>query len=440
MTTHRSLMILSALFLAACNGSDDTDTDMDTELDSDTDMGTEMAAMSITDVAASDDRFESLVAALQAAGLDDDLAAEGSFTVFAPTDDAFANAGIDISALSTAELTDILTYHVIANAEVDSGSIPARADSLAGWTLFFDTSDGVMVNNAAVVQADVMADNGVIHAIDTVLMPPTILDAAGYAGLTELAAAVGAADPAVAAMLGSEGDFTVFAPDNAAFDAAASITASLDTAGLTDVLSYHVFDGRVTSDIVPEVAESSLTNDDGLPVVALFDTSDGVMVNNALVAAADIQTTNGVVHVVDTVLVPPTVVDLAVYGGLTELVAAVGAADGELGTTLSGAGPFTVFAPTDAAFDAAASVTAGLSTAQLRDVLLFHVVGGASAVTSAELSSGEVGSLLTGQTLTVDTSGSAPTVEGATVLKADLHGTNGTVHIIDQVMVPTLAD
>jgi transforming growth factor-beta-induced protein len=177
-----------------------------------------------------------------------------------------------------------------------------------------------------------------------------------------------------------------------------------------------------------------LINTWGDPVTALFSTEGGVFVNGAQVVVADVKTTNGIVHVVDTVLLPPTIVDHATNAGLTGLLTTVGAASGDLGTTLSGTGPFTVFAPTNSAFDDIASVAATLTPDELRDILLFHVLGGTAPVTSGDLANGEVPTLLTGQSVTVDITG--PTIEGAAVEIADIHGVNGTVHVIDTVMLP----
>lgn len=414
---------ISLLALSACT-TDTDDTDPDISVD-----------QTIVDIASADAQFSTLVSAIEDAGLMDTLSGDGNFTVFAPTDDAFAALGVDLSTLSTDELASILTYHVIAEAEVDSASIPALADSAAGYTLFFDTSDGVMVNNATVTNADIDASNGIIHVVDTVLMPPTILDAAGYAGLTSLAGAVEGADPAIANLLGSPGEYTVFAPTNDAFDDVSDVTAGLDATQLADVLAYHAFPGSVTSDAVPALADSLMENAYGINVTALFDTSDGVAINGADVVVADIYTTNGVVHVIDEVLLPPTVVDLASVAGLTSLLDTVGAASGDLGTTLSGEGPFTVFAPTNDAFDDIASVASTLSADELRDILLFHVVGGDYPVKSADLTAGEVPTLLADTSVTVDLTAGV-VVENANVVIADVHGTNGTVHVIDAVMLP----
>jgi len=133
------------------------------------------AAKTIVEIAASSGSFNTLVAAVKAAGLVDVLSAEGPFTVFAPTDEAFAKlpAGTVEALLADKEkLTAILTYHVVA------GKVTAKdvmgmtsATTAQGEKLSFDTSNGVMVNNAKVVKADIMASNGVIHVIDTVLIP-----------------------------------------------------------------------------------------------------------------------------------------------------------------------------------------------------------------------------------------------------------------------------
>ncbi len=136
---------------------------------------TPKADKTIVEIAASAGSFETLVTALKAAGLVDALSGEGPFTVFAPTDEAFAKlpAGTLESLLADKEkLTAILTYHVVA------GKVTAKdvmgmtsATTAQGEKLTFDTSNGVMVNDAKVVKADVMASNGVIHVIDTVLIP-----------------------------------------------------------------------------------------------------------------------------------------------------------------------------------------------------------------------------------------------------------------------------
>ncbi|MEN0061102.1 MAG: fasciclin domain-containing protein [Myxococcota bacterium] len=357
------------------------------------------------------------------------LAGPGPFTVFAPTDAAFQSI---TAPTDPAALAEILFYHALTS-EVDSTAIPALADSAAGFTLFFDTTAGVQVNQASVVIADVRTTNGIVHVIDDVLLPPDIVEAAGFAGLNELAAAVGAADASVVAALQGPGPLTVFAPTDTAFQA---ITAPTDPGELADILFYHAYPGSFDAASIPAKADSAFANDFGIPVSALFDTSNGVDINNASVVVADVRTTNGIVHVIDEVLLPPSILDLAGIAGLNSLAGALMAAPGDLDVLLSGSGPFTVFAPTDDAFSGAPAVTGQ----DLTDVLLFHVVDLdiATPVLAADLVDGEVDTALTEtnaiDTITVDTV--AGTVEGANLVLTDVNGTNGTVHVIDAVMIP----
>lgn len=427
MSTRLSLLALAAFAIGCASDDDPTTPD---PMDDDP-----METFDIVDIASADADFSTLAGAIVDAGLEETLRSTGPFTVFAPTNAAFEALGIDLSTLSADELSTILEYHVVA-AEVPASAVPERADSANGYTIFFDTSNGVGINGSATVTtADVDAENGLIHMIDTVLLPPTILDAVGYAGLTELGGAVGAADPSIAELLAAPAEHTVFAPTNEAFTAIADITATLDTAGLSDVLTYHVVAGSVDSGMVPGQADTLLINAWGNGVTALFDTSVGVTVNGSSdVAIADIRTTNGIIHVVDEVLLPPTVVGHADIAGLTGLLGAVDAASGDLGTVLSGEGPFTVFAPTNDAFDDIAAVTATLSADDLADVLLYHVVGGASPVASTDLSDGMVPTLL-GSDVEVDLS-SGVMINDSAVIQADIHSTNGVVHVIDAVLLP----
>jgi uncharacterized surface protein with fasciclin (FAS1) repeats len=137
------------------------------------------AKKDIVDIAAGDSRFTTLVAAVKAAGLVDTLKGAGPFTVFAPTNDAFAKlpAGTVESLLkpeNKAKLVAILTYHVLPGKTVagDLAGKKLEAATVQGAKVSIDGTHGVKVNTATVIVADVMASNGVIHAIDTVLLPP----------------------------------------------------------------------------------------------------------------------------------------------------------------------------------------------------------------------------------------------------------------------------
>ena len=129
----------------------------------------------IVDTAVAAGSFKTLAAALQAAGLVDTLKGKGPFTVFAPTDEAFAKipkAALDALIADKAKLTKVLTYHVVAGKVMAADVVKLKeAKTVEGQMVKIDASSGVMVNNAKVVKADVEASNGVIHVIDTVLMP-----------------------------------------------------------------------------------------------------------------------------------------------------------------------------------------------------------------------------------------------------------------------------
>ena len=272
-------------------------------------------AIDIPSTAAATTIHTSLVAALTQADLVTALQADGPFTVFAPTDQAFADAGIDLTALDTEEgkatLVDILKYHVysgsVASTEVTDG---LTVTMLNGDDATFAVSDGVVkVGDATVTLADVTASNGVIHVIDKVLMPPADLvdipsTAAATTIHTSLVAALTQADLVTA--LQADGPFTVFAPTDQAFaDAGIDLTA-LDTeegkATLVDILKYHVYSGSVASTEVTDGLTVTMLNGDD----ATFAVSDGVVkVGDATVTLADVTASNGVIHVIDKVLMPP---------------------------------------------------------------------------------------------------------------------------------------
>ena len=131
-------------------------------------------AADIVDTAVAAGNFKTLVTALKAAGLVDTLKGKGPFTVFAPTDDAFAKipkADLDKLLANKEKLKSVLTYHVVSGKVMSTDIKPGMVKSVQGAQLKIGTTGGVMVDKAKVVAADVAADNGVIHAIDTVLMP-----------------------------------------------------------------------------------------------------------------------------------------------------------------------------------------------------------------------------------------------------------------------------
>ena len=260
-------------------------------------------------------QHDALVAALTHANLVTALQAEGPFTVFAPTDAAFAAAGIDLASFDTDEenatLVDILTYHVyLGSVESSAVTDGLTVTMLNGDEATFTVVDGaVSIGDATVTLPDVPASNGVIHVIDKVLMPPAdVLD------IPATAATTGAHDSLVAALtqadllsaLQAEGPFTVFAPTDAAFAAAGIDLASFDTdeenATLVDILTYHVYLGSVESSAVTDGLTVTMLNGDE----ATFTVVDGaVSIGDATVTLPDVPASNGVIHVIDKVLMPP---------------------------------------------------------------------------------------------------------------------------------------
>ncbi|MEM9877337.1 MAG: fasciclin domain-containing protein [Myxococcota bacterium] len=465
------------------------------------------AGDTIADVAAAEDDLTILLAAATAAGLDTDLAnPDVNLTVFAPTDGAFVQALTDLGVTQDALLgnvpllTAILQYHILAS-EVFASAItePSAQSSANGFAIFVAPDAGtvdinggsVMLTNggATVTEADLDASNGVIHKVDRVLLPPDLVSLARYAtdsgvaGFADLQQALVDAGLAgnfsvdlLTADLANIPQSTLFAPTDDVFPDGVT-----DPAILGPILSYHVVDGAaVGSDAIDFPAAPTMRtveyNEDGamrvVPLSLLFDTSGSDVVINggsaatgpfdgttpatidespagAEVVVADLRAVNGIAHVVNNVLMPLNVAEVAARGGFTELVNAVGGA-----SDISGGGPvlealgessgITVFAPTDMAFMGA---SLGTPTAdQLRDVLLLHVVPGPLPVLSGNLpgnTTDAVGTLLTGGELNFDAAAMPPTVTVAGTTNAllpagiavvDIGAENGVVHVIDQVL------
>ena len=248
---------------------------------------------------------DSLVAALTHADLVTTLQGAGPFTVFAPTDTAFAEAGIDLSTFDTPEenatLTSILLHHVVSG-EVPSSALSNGmfATTVNGDRVQFGVdANGVTVSNANVTMPDVQASNGIIHVIDKVLMPPVdIPSTAQSTGIHDsLVAAVIQAE--LLATLQGPGPFTVFAPTDQAFADAgidlADFTTPEGKATLSDILLYHVVSADVPAANVTECMTADAAN--GQPLS--FTVAGGVMVNDATVTLPDVSTSNGIIHVID---------------------------------------------------------------------------------------------------------------------------------------------
>jgi uncharacterized surface protein with fasciclin (FAS1) repeats len=410
----------------------------------------------VVDIIVNSDVHNTLETAVIAAGLADDLSGTGPFTVFAPTDDAFAAlpAGALDALLAdpTGALAEVLLYHVVGGLALSTDlSDGQMITTLLGEDVTVTINgNGVFINDAQVIIADILADNGVVHVIDAVLLPPppqptnTILDiVVNSADHNTLEAAVVAAG--LQSALSGTGPLTVFAPTDDAFAAlpAGVLDALLadPTGALTQVLLYHAVGGvALSTDLSDGMMITTIQGQD----ITVTINANGVFINDAQVIVADIIADNGVVHVIDAVLVPElnpeptTVVDIIVnsenHNTLETAVIAAGLAD-----DLSGDGPFTVFAPTDAAF---AALPAGVLDALLADptgalaqVLLYHVVSGEAL--SSSLTNGQTITTLQGQDVTVSITGGNVFINNAQVIMADIMADNGVVHVIDAVLTPS---
>jgi len=314
-------LLAGSLLMAACGSDDDKPGSAmagsggtSTSMGGSGSGGTSTAATGdIVATAVAAGSFTKLAAALDAAGLTAALKGSGPFTVFAPSDAAFAafeaaNPGV-LASLSKDQLAAILKYHVVT-AKVEAKDLVSGSlvETLNGARVAVDLSSGAVVAGSKVTQADVMASNGVIHVIDRIMIPPSkdIVATAVAAGtFTKLAAALVATG--LDKTLQGAGPFTVFAPTDQAFAAFETqnpgVIASLTTAQLSNVLLYHVVSGwNAAADLKDGASVNTALTGKSLKV----STTAGVKVNDAKVTTANIVTTNGVIHVIDAVLVPPS--------------------------------------------------------------------------------------------------------------------------------------
>jgi uncharacterized surface protein with fasciclin (FAS1) repeats len=464
----------------------------------------------LVDIVVATDALSSLEGAVLKAELAGTLASEGPFTVFAPTNEAFVALlealGDQYNSLEdfdTAEeialLKDILLYHVIAGASVKEADL---AESSVGTALegnsieIIASGETFVLGDASDVDAnitatDIMASNGVAHVIDKVLLPQAALDflaglqlksivdtAVATDDLSLLVDALGQANAGLVETLNGEGPFTVFAPTNAAFAALldtlgedfnslADFDTEVEKALLVKVLTYHVVAGTAafSADLSNgQLIESFQGENVGINLkdgtVHIEDATD----TNATVVIPDVEASNGVVHVIDKVLLPQevldalaamslnTIVEIAIAtNDLSLLVSALGQADAGLVETLGGAGPFTVFAPTNAAFvdlldtlgddfNSLSDFDTAEEKALLVKVLTYHVVAGTAAF-STDLSNGQHIETFQGENVGINIKDGTVHIEDATddnaaVVMPDIEASNGVVHVINKVLLP----
>jgi uncharacterized surface protein with fasciclin (FAS1) repeats len=471
-------VFLLVLGLTACSDDDDNNT------------GPGVQTTTVVDVAL-ENGLTSLAAALEATDLVTTLQGTGPFTVFAPTnaafDDLLSATGLDLNNLTTEQedvVRNILLNHVIIGSTVSSTDLvsagsgynktAATGPNGENLSIYFTTSNGVMLNGmSTVTDPDNTATNGTLHIVDTVIDLPTIATfATTNAALGNLVSALQLADTGTPTVPYIEtvsdptaGPFTVFAPTNDAFadllleldPTGSTALGDLDPATVDAVLLMHIVNANVQSSGLPSGSVSTLGGDITADNTNFTLTDPNGRVSNIVISLVDIQGMNGVVHVIDKVILPEqpesnTIIDVALDNGLTSLAAALEATG--LVSTLQGEGPFTVFAPTNEAFADLLNATGldlnNLSTAEedlVRNILLNHVIVGQTLNASDLISAGSgydntaaVGP--NGENLSIYfTTSNGVVLNGqSTVTGADNNADNGTIHIVDTVIdLPTIA-
>jgi uncharacterized surface protein with fasciclin (FAS1) repeats len=420
----------------------------------------------IPDTLAADPDFSTLSQLLASSGLDEALAGPGPLTLFAPANDAFA--AFDPTQLAEIQadpdtLAKVLTYHVVAEkvALTTSSLTAGPLTMLDGQTtLVSGTGSSLRINTAAIVTPDVEASNGIIQGIDALLVPPDlVLDQQPTQNLVELLAASPdystytqlVAEAGLTSQLNQAGPFTLFAPDNAAFaavDQAKLAKVREDPTQLRSLVQYTIAGGSFPTAQLEDGA--SIPTEQGGSVQISVDGST-YKVDDATIIDPDNLATNGVLHGLNQVIVPPgTEIDLTpaptqnvvqiigsqpAYSTLSSLLATAGLTD-----LLSQTGPYTVFGPNNDAFAALPADTLAYLQSNvplLRQVLAYHVV--LANLPTEDLQPGTLNSL-EGSTLNITVEGTTYRVNGAIIVEPDLLATNGVVQGIDQVLVPPGVD
>jgi len=438
---------------------------------------------SIGALAMTDPDLSILVQLVTLAGLGEALNTPGPFTVFAPTNDAFAEVITDLDdleSLETSVVFAILQYHVVPGIYMESDITDgAVLTTLMAETIEFDVSDdGVFVNDQMIITTDLVASNGVVHKIDGVMWPQAVLgpetDGNETSVPTEVEeplgtiAQIGMSSPDLALLIqlvtmAGLGEFlsmptevTVFAPTNNAF---AEVIAdvddldNLDSETVTNILLYHVVPGiYMESDFSDGLILGTV-----LGQTIEFQVNDaGLFVNKEVISTTDLVGSNGVVHKIDGVMRPQavlgpetdgnetsvptevevplgTIVDLVATDSDLTILAAL-ATQASLLDTLSAEGPYTVFAPVDASYFALVDQLNGeeYDGGILKELLTYHVVSG--AYYGSDITDGLTLDTVQGESIVFGVDGDVVTVNGHVILVADISASNGVIHKIDGVL------
>ena len=412
--------------------------------------------------------LSNLVSALQRANLVDALNGADVYTVFAPTNAAFATF-LSANGFTTLEdvpvdvLTQVLLNHVVSGETMSGDLMTSYISTLAtkpgtelNLSMFVDTASGVTLNGVANVSTpDIDVSNGVVHIVDAVIGLPTIVDhAVANPSFSSLVGALtDGGNTTYTDLLSTAGDFTVFAPDNDAFTAFTNPNGN----AISDVLLNHVVVGAtaVSSGLSNSYINSAATFGATTNNLSMYiNVDNGVTINgSSTVTAADVIATNGVIHAVDTVIDLPSVVDFALADPTFETLVAALTRDDltfDYVTTLSTANgtvpaPFTVFAPTNDAFgnlltELGVGALGDIDEPTLKATLDHHAVAGANVVAGDLMDAMTITTL--GGDITANVTG-GPTLTDANgrisnIIVVNVQASNGVIHAIDKVILPQL--
>jgi transforming growth factor-beta-induced protein len=448
------MVLISTSLLVSCDDDDDDNDNINEP------------TLTIVEIAAGASDFSTLVSILSLPELSDLLSAasdpDSELTVFAPNNTAFGNLLTALGKSSVSELPislvrEIIEYHIVGakvlSTQLTNGPVNTL---LTNEFVTVDLTSGVKINSSNVIAADLEATNGVIHGIDAVLLPSFVTSALGsisetfmfdndYTILTEALRTANLLNT-----VSTTQGLTLFAPSNDAF-VAAGITSldGLDAAALSPILLYHVLGAKVLSSELPADGVATTLSDN--QNIYLGYLTNSVLINGLTqITEVDIEKSNGVVHKINRTLVPPApnVIDIAVALSQAEnpeftVLVSLLTSPAYSGITqaIIDSDNITVFAPTDAAFAEISATIATLTEEQISDVLLYHAVG--ARVFSTDLSDGQVVGMLNTQDITVNigTDGVSltdTTAEAANVVEVNIQGSNGVIHVIDKVLIPSL--
>ena len=409
----------------------------------------------VVDVAIEAGNFKTLVQILSDLDLVDTLRHQRAQTIFAPSDEAFAKLPEGtLESLTHHQKLDIVSRHVVAGVTVPAADVSTGPVETFGGEVIdlIKTDDGgvqvsYMSNIVNVVAADVMASNGVIHVIDEVILPGDVVDVAIAAGsfttLIKLLSDLGLVD----ALRGATAQ-TIFAPSDEAFGKLPEGTLeSLSSKQALAIVLRHVIGGTtiLAADVGLCFNRCPVETLGGEVIYLIKRDEGGIQISYMSkvinVVTVDVMASNGVIHIIDDVILPGDVVDVAIAAGSFKTLVRL-LSDLDLVDTFRGATAQTIFAPSDEAFAKLPHGTLdSLTHHQKLEIVLRHVVGGAT-VLAADVTTGPVDTLGGDSIYLIknEQGGVQISYEGMNflinVVTADVTASNGVIHVIDNVIVP----